>query len=221
MPEVIRFDRVTCGNLDAALRREWLETHGVGGRGFHSFDQAGYLLWRFWPDRARLPFMDIHQSGTKEDRTLTARSLTDPPSWRRLDAKHRFDYVLLPSRQTVGQRQLDVSTRAAARVGPAAGQQAVQSLLIQRAAAALPLGRRIGLQARGCQLAQDLVIGSGHTAWAIHVFDAHQPAPVVGAGVEPARQRCHQRTGVQRPGGLEGLARRGGRHPRLPPCVRW
>src|SRR5271168_5123531 len=28
---MIQFNRETCGNLDAALRREWLETNGIGG----------------------------------------------------------------------------------------------------------------------------------------------------------------------------------------------
>ena len=28
---MIHFDNKTCGNLDAALRREWLETNGLGG----------------------------------------------------------------------------------------------------------------------------------------------------------------------------------------------
>ena len=28
---MIQFDKETCGNLDAALRREWLETNGLGG----------------------------------------------------------------------------------------------------------------------------------------------------------------------------------------------
>src|SRR5919106_1801998 len=30
-PDIIRFDRKICGNLDAALEREWLETNGLGG----------------------------------------------------------------------------------------------------------------------------------------------------------------------------------------------
>jgi glycogen debranching enzyme len=28
---VIHFTEYICGNLDAALRREWLETNGIGG----------------------------------------------------------------------------------------------------------------------------------------------------------------------------------------------
>jgi hypothetical protein len=86
---------------------DWIESHGVRGRGFNSFGDAGYLLWRFWPDRGRLPFMDIHQSGTRRDRDLTAFALSDESAWRRLDDERRFDYVLLPSRQFEGQRILD------------------------------------------------------------------------------------------------------------------
>jgi len=28
---MIQFERKTCGDLEAALRREWLETNGLGG----------------------------------------------------------------------------------------------------------------------------------------------------------------------------------------------
>ena len=28
---MIQFKKETCGDLDAALRREWLETNGIGG----------------------------------------------------------------------------------------------------------------------------------------------------------------------------------------------
>jgi hypothetical protein len=31
--DLIQFERDTCGNLGAALRREWLETNGLGGFG--------------------------------------------------------------------------------------------------------------------------------------------------------------------------------------------
>jgi tetratricopeptide (TPR) repeat protein len=74
---------------------DFIERHGLRGRGFNKFEYAGYQLHRFWPDRSRLPFMDIHQSGTREDRDLYARSLAFPEAWRELDAKHRFDYALL------------------------------------------------------------------------------------------------------------------------------
>src|SRR5439155_12870713 len=45
---------------------DWMEQHGVRGRAFNAFSFGGYLLWRFYPDPGRLPFMDIHQAGTKQ-----------------------------------------------------------------------------------------------------------------------------------------------------------
>jgi len=80
---------------------------GVRGRGFNHFFQGGYLLWRFYPDRGRLPFMDIHQSGTREDRRLYALVATDPRAWAELDRRHRFDWVLLNRFRPEGDRALD------------------------------------------------------------------------------------------------------------------
>src|SRR5262249_1595114 len=54
---------------------DWIEQHGVRGRAFNSFLFGGYLLHRFYPDPGRLPFMDIHQAGTKEIRYLYAFAL--------------------------------------------------------------------------------------------------------------------------------------------------
>jgi tetratricopeptide (TPR) repeat protein len=54
------------------------------------------MLYRFYPDPGRLPFMDIHQAGTKEIRYLYAWSLQDSSAWRVLDNQYRFDWVLLP-----------------------------------------------------------------------------------------------------------------------------
>ncbi len=73
----------------------FMERHGVKGHGFSQTRVAGYQLWRFWPDRERLPFMDIHQSGTPEDRTLYTRALSRGSGWRELDRGRRFDYVVL------------------------------------------------------------------------------------------------------------------------------
>ena len=64
------------------------------------FELGGYQAWRFWPDTTRLPFMDIHQSGTREDRDLYARALGDPAAWHELDRRHRFDYALLDRPQS-------------------------------------------------------------------------------------------------------------------------
>jgi hypothetical protein len=74
-----------------------IERLGLRGRLFGSFSQAGYVLWRFWPDRGRLPFMDIHQSGTVADRYMYAYAWSDAQAWRDLDAKYHFDLLLLPT----------------------------------------------------------------------------------------------------------------------------
>jgi len=65
------------------------------------------MLWRFWPERDRLPFMDIHQTGTREDRRLAAAIPTDPGAWRTLDDQYRFDYVMLNRYYIQGDRSLD------------------------------------------------------------------------------------------------------------------
>jgi hypothetical protein len=75
---------------------DWVASHGVRGRAFNAFSFGGYLLWRFYPDAGRLPFMDIHQAGTKQIRYLYAWALQDSNAWRTLDRRFRFDYVLLP-----------------------------------------------------------------------------------------------------------------------------
>jgi tetratricopeptide (TPR) repeat protein len=74
---------------------DFIAREAIEGRGFNQFYLGGYLLHRFWPDRERLPFMDIHVSGTREDRDLYTFAMTDARAWRDLDRRHRFDYVLL------------------------------------------------------------------------------------------------------------------------------
>jgi hypothetical protein len=98
-----------------ALRDEWfpihacdfVAAHGVRGRAFNDFYLGGYMLWRFWPERDRLPFIDIHQTGTREDRRLASAVTADPAAWRTLDAKYRFDYVMLNRYWIQGDRSLD------------------------------------------------------------------------------------------------------------------
>ena len=51
------------------------------------------------------------------------------------------------------------------------------------------------------KLLQDEGIGAGHAAGCVHVFDAHQPLPALGARIQPTGQRRHQRSRVQRAGG--------------------
>jgi Flp pilus assembly protein TadD len=74
---------------------DWIERHGVRGRAFNVFAHGGYLLHRFHPERDRLPFMDIHQAGTKEIRHLYAWGLQDRRAWGELDRRYRFDWVVL------------------------------------------------------------------------------------------------------------------------------
>ena len=73
-----------------------ISRHDVRGRAFNVFSYGGYLLWRFWPDRDRLPFTDVHLTGSPELRDAYATALVDSSSWAALDRKERFEWVLLP-----------------------------------------------------------------------------------------------------------------------------
>src|SRR6185295_2475642 len=86
---------------------DYMSANGVRGRGFNPFPLGGYLLWRFWPERDRLPFMDVHATGTRADRDLMSSVLGYVEAWRELDRRHRFEWVLMPAVQLPGQRLLD------------------------------------------------------------------------------------------------------------------
>jgi len=74
---------------------DFIEAHGLRGRFYNPYGLGGYLCFRFWPQRDRLPFMGIHQEGTKEIRALYMAALASPESWRALDERFRFDLLLL------------------------------------------------------------------------------------------------------------------------------
>jgi len=74
---------------------DFIERHGVGGHGFNQLRVAGYQLFRFWPDRDRLPFIDIHQTATPEDRAAYVQALSVRSGWRALDRDGRFDYAVV------------------------------------------------------------------------------------------------------------------------------
>jgi hypothetical protein len=89
---------------------DFMQAHGISGRMFNPFYFGGYLAWRFWPDRARLPFMDIHQSGTRRDRELYAYAFANRDAWDALEREHDFQVALLDGHQewVRGDRLLDV-----------------------------------------------------------------------------------------------------------------
>jgi hypothetical protein len=86
---------------------DFMARHGIRGRGFEHFRFVGYQAWRFWPDRSRLPFMDIHQSGSPADRAAFAAAFTDTSTWPALVRRYRLDYVVLDRRQRSGAALLD------------------------------------------------------------------------------------------------------------------
>jgi Flp pilus assembly protein TadD len=88
---------------------DFMAAHGVRGRGFNHFHVGGYMLWRFWPERERLPFATIHPEALRrEDRLAYETARTDTAGWRALDGRYRFDYALLYRRQLGGDVLLDV-----------------------------------------------------------------------------------------------------------------
>ena len=94
--------------IDVALERfpvaacDFIERTGIRGRGFEQFRFVGYQAWRFWPERDRLPFTDIHQSGSPEDRAAFAAAFTEPSTWPNLARQYQLDYVMLDRRQDSG-----------------------------------------------------------------------------------------------------------------------
>jgi hypothetical protein len=87
---------------------DWIDAHGVRGRAFAPFEWGGYLLWRFWPQHDRLPFMDIHQAGTPADREAMALVWFRPENWRFLDGERHFDWALIFRTPHPGYTLIDV-----------------------------------------------------------------------------------------------------------------
>jgi hypothetical protein len=75
---------------------DFMMSHGVRGRGFNDFFLGGYLLWRFWPDRGRLPYFDIHpEDKTAEERLGYLRAFTSTSGWIALSRRRGFDWAIL------------------------------------------------------------------------------------------------------------------------------
>ena len=87
---------------------DFMAAHDIRGHGFNQVRSGGYLLWRFWPDRGRLPFISIHpEDSPPEIRSLYAAVFTDPARWPDLDGRYPFDYALLDRRQYGSDRLYD------------------------------------------------------------------------------------------------------------------
>lgn len=86
---------------------DFMQQHGVRGRGFNHFFMGGYLLYRFWPERDRLPFMDVHQSGGAAIQDQYMAALSGEAGWRALRDHHRIDWALLWRVQVPGDGALD------------------------------------------------------------------------------------------------------------------
>lgn len=74
---------------------DFIRDQGIRGHGFNNFEYGGYQAWRFWPDRTRLPFIDVHQAGTTLDRRLYVGAFGSAEGWRAIDDRYHFDYLLL------------------------------------------------------------------------------------------------------------------------------
>ncbi len=87
---------------------DWIEAHGVRGRSYNPFYFGGYFLYRFWPDRERLPFMDIHQSGTTIDRYEYVFAAWDKRAFHDLDHRNRFEWIVWRRVNYGSERTLDL-----------------------------------------------------------------------------------------------------------------
>lgn len=92
-----------------AAAGDFLEARGVRGRAFNHFHFGGYLAWRGWPERERLPFATTQPENLRpEIRARYPAAFTGAEGWRALDDAYAFDYVVLARDQDPGDRLLDV-----------------------------------------------------------------------------------------------------------------
>jgi tetratricopeptide (TPR) repeat protein len=112
VPEWLRPDVAIGVGVDPATTPaaacDFIEAHGIRGRAFNHFEFGSMMLFRFWPDRERLPFMDIHQAGTPESRALYLSALGSAEAWGALDQRYGFDFALLRRLRARGDVLADV-----------------------------------------------------------------------------------------------------------------
>src|SRR6185503_10456816 len=86
---------------------DFLARNGIRGRMFNDFELGGYLLWRFWPERDRLPFMDIHQSGTPKIRLVYEAMLSNREVWERASRAFGFQVAIVKRMHARGENLLN------------------------------------------------------------------------------------------------------------------
>lgn len=87
----------------------FMDTHGIRGRGFNHMQHGGYLAHRFWPEKARMPFVTTQpELSSAAVRASYVPALNRPANWYALDQEWRFEYVLLRREQDPGDHLLDV-----------------------------------------------------------------------------------------------------------------
>ena len=139
LPLRVAFDRA----LFPAAAADFMEQHEVRGRMFNHFHLGGYLAYRAWPARDRLPFVTTQPENIRpEIRAQYLRVFVDRAAWDALDAEHHFDIAVLDRDQDPGDRLLDYldadSTWALVFSDDAA------QLLVRRQGALAPLAERFG-----------------------------------------------------------------------------
>jgi hypothetical protein len=91
---------------------DFMAAHAFSGHGFDHFHLGGYLAWRFWGDRGRLPFMSTQpELATAEQRRLYVEAFQSPEGWRAIQDRYRFDWALLDREQVGDDRLLDLLDR--------------------------------------------------------------------------------------------------------------
>jgi len=88
---------------------DFMEAHGIGGRGFNHFHLGGYLAYRFWGTPARLPFMSTQpELASAEERRLYVGAFQSAQGWSVIQERYRFDWALLDREQLGNDQLLDL-----------------------------------------------------------------------------------------------------------------
>jgi len=86
---------------------DFIEARGIRGRALNDLHLGGYLAWRAWPGRDRLPFMTTQPENARpDDRRAYAAALIEARGWQQLQIRHRFEWVLLDRNPSPGERLL-------------------------------------------------------------------------------------------------------------------